>query len=75
MSKNPPVAKKIPKKLVIHNDVRVDNYYWIKDKENPEVIDYINLENSYYQDQTKHSNVFKHSLFEEMKSRKYRNAS
>ena len=69
MSKNPPVAKKIPKKLVIHNDVRVDNYYWIKDKENPEVIDYINLENSYYQDQTKHSNVFKHSLFEEMKSR------
>jgi oligopeptidase B len=69
MSKTPPVAKKISKKLVIHNDVRIDNYYWMKDKENPEVIDYINLENSYYQQQTKNSNIFRNSLFEEMKSR------
>ena len=44
---NPPVAKKIPKKMEIHGDVRVDDYYWMNERENPEVIAYLNAENAY----------------------------
>ena len=40
-----PKAEKIEKKLEIHGDVRIDNYYWLNEKENPKVIDYLNAEN------------------------------
>ncbi len=65
----PPVAKKIPTNLEKHGDVRVDNYYWLNDRENPEVIDYLNQENDYYDEVTKHTKDFQNNLFEEMKSR------
>ena len=29
------------------NDERIDEYYWLKEKDNPKVIDYLNAENSY----------------------------
>ncbi|MDA0356007.1 MAG: S9 family peptidase [Bacteroidetes bacterium] len=65
----PPVAKKIPTNLEKHGDVRVDNYYWLNDRENPEVIDYLNQENDYYDEVTKHTKDFQNNLFEEIKSR------
>ncbi|MGH2665998.1 S9 family peptidase [Flavobacterium sp.] len=65
----PPVAKIIPHILEKHNDVRIDNYYWLNDRENPEVIDYLNKENKYYNEMTAHTKDFQKSLFEEMKSR------
>jgi oligopeptidase B len=65
----PPVAKKIPKELTIHGDTRIDNYYWLNERENQEVIDYLNAENKYYQEKTKHLKAFTDNLFEEMKSR------
>ena len=64
-----PFAKQIPKKLTIHDDVRVDEFYWLNDKENPEVIDYLNKENDYYNAHTAHTKDFQVSLFDEMKSR------
>jgi len=64
-----PFAKQIPKKLTIHDDVRVDEFYWLNDRENPEVIDYLNKENDYYNAHTAHTKDFQVSLFEEMKSR------
>ena len=45
---NPPVAKIIPNTLEKFADVRIDNYFWLNDRENPEVIDYLNKENAYY---------------------------
>ncbi|MBF4471571.1 S9 family peptidase [Flavobacterium sp. HJJ] len=71
MSENslPPVAKIIPKKLKKFNQVRIDNYFWLNDRENPEVIDYLNQENAYYQEKTAHTKDFQTALFEEMKSR------
>ena len=71
MSKNPPapIAKIIPKKLKKHNDIRIDNYYWLNDRENPEVIDYLNKENEYYNEMTSHTKNFQKQLFEEMKAR------
>jgi oligopeptidase B len=65
----PPIAKIIPKKLEKHGDVRTDNYYWLNERENPEVIDYLNKENEYYQKYTAHTKQLQDDLFAEMKSR------
>ena len=65
----PPIANKKPKVLEIHNDKRIDDYYWLNDKENPEVIDYLNAENAYTKHIMSHTEDFQKALFEEMKSR------
>ena len=65
----PPFAKIIPKSLEMHNDSRLDNYFWLNDRENPDVIDYLNKENEYYQQMTAHTQDLQKELFEEMKSR------
>ena len=65
----PPQAKIIPTELEKFDDIRIDNYFWLNDRENPEVIDYLNKENEYYQAMTAHTNDFQKELFEEMKSR------
>ena len=71
MAKNtiPPVAKIIPKKLEKFGNIRTDNYFWLNERENPEVIDYLKEENAYYQKMTAHTNAFQKELFEEMKAR------
>ncbi len=65
----PPVAKIIPHTIETHKHVRIDNYYWLNDRENPEVIDYLLKENEYYQQATAATKAFQTELFEEMKSR------
>ena len=69
MDVTPPKAEKIAKNLEMHGDVRLDEYYWLNDKENPEVIDYLERENDYYDKITAHTKDFQKDLFEEMKSR------
>jgi oligopeptidase B len=66
---NPPIAKKIPKKLEKHNDIRIDDYYWLNDRKNPEVIDYLNKENEYYNQMTAHTKKFQEALYLEMRGR------
>ncbi|MDQ7962365.1 MAG: S9 family peptidase [Flavobacterium lindanitolerans] len=65
----PPTAKKIPKTLEKHGDKRVDDYFWLNDRQNKEVIDYLNSENQYYEEITAHTKGLKNLLFEEMKGR------
>ncbi len=65
----PPVAKIIPHRLEKHGHVRTDNYYWLNERENTEVINYLNQENEYYHKSTQHTKDFQKDLFEEMKSR------
>ncbi len=65
----PPIAKIIPHELEKHKHIRIDNYYWLNDRENPEVIDYLNKENEYYEKSTAHTKAFQKELFEEMKAR------
>ncbi|MFY8010292.1 MAG: S9 family peptidase [Flavobacterium sp.] len=71
MSKSiqPPKAKILPKIIEKHGHARTDNYYWLNERENPEVIAYLNAENDYYQKSTAHTKDFQNSLFEEMKAR------
>ncbi len=65
----PPKAKIILKQLEKHGHIRTDNYYWLNERENPEVIEYLNQESKYYQQSTAHTKEFQASLFEEMKAR------
>lgn len=64
-----PVCKKIPKELSIHGDTRIDDYYWLNDRENPDVIDYLNLENEYTDKQLAHTEKMQEQLFEEIVAR------
>lgn len=64
-----PKAKIIPKTLKKHKETRIDNYFWLNNREDSEVIDYLNKENAYYESMTSHTQNLKDSLFEEMKGR------
>lgn len=66
----PPVAEVIPFEIISkHGDMRVDNYYWMNDRENPKVIDYLDAENQYLDTMMGHTKVFQERLFNEMKGR------
>lgn len=65
----PPAAKIEAKELEIHGDVRIDNYYWLKERENQEVIDYLTAENEYTDAMTAHTKKLEDELFEEIKGR------
>ena len=64
-----PVARQIPKELEIHNDTRIDNYFWLNQREDQNVLDYLNAENDYYEHETAHTKDFEKQLFDEMKAR------
>ncbi|WP_459209790.1 S9 family peptidase [Aquimarina rhabdastrellae] len=64
-----PTAVKKPKQLEKHGDVRVDNYFWLNQREDEEVLNYLREENEYNDRMTAHTKDFQKSLFEEMKSR------
>jgi len=65
----PPVAKIEPTVLEKHGHKRTDNYFWMNQRENQEVLDYVKAENEYYQQMTAHTLELQNSLFEEMKGR------
>ncbi len=65
----PPVAKKIMKALTIHGDRRIDNYFWMNERENPEVIAHLEAENAYTEAVMKPTEELQEKLFEEIKSK------
>ena len=65
----PPVADKIPVSFKKFNDIRIDDYYWLKERENPEVIDYLERENDYYEKMTSHTLDLQNKLFKEIKDK------
>jgi oligopeptidase B len=65
----PPVAKVIPKELTIHGDTRVDPYYWLNDKSNPDVIRYLEAENRYTEAVMRDTEKLQAKLYSEMLSR------
>ncbi len=79
-SVTPPIAEKQPYEMIKHNDVRVDDYYWMRltddqktaenyDKKTQKVVDYIDNENIYTQENLKHTNKFQNKLFDEIVGR------
>lgn len=64
-----PIAKKINHIIKTHGHERIDPYYWMRDRENPEVINYLKEENSYLKEALKETEGLQDQLFQEMKSR------
>ena len=65
----PPKAPKKQQLLEIHADKRIDNYFWLNQRDTPEVLSYLEAENEYFTYKTKHTEAFQKALFKEMKSR------
>jgi len=65
----PPDAEKKPKELTVHGDTRIDNYYWMNDRDDPKVIEYLKAENEYTKAALKPTEDLQEKLFKEMKGR------
>src|SRR5437773_10467972 len=65
----PPVAKKVPKTTEINGHTLVDNYYWLREKKNPEVKVYLEAENAYTDEVMKPTEALQKKLYDEMLSR------
>jgi oligopeptidase B len=65
----PPKAEKVKKELTIHGDTRVDQYYWLNERGNSKVIEYLEAENAYTDALMKHTDAFQEKLYDEMVSR------
>ncbi|OZF38204.1 S9 family peptidase [Rhodococcus sp. 14-2483-1-2] len=69
MTITPPVAKKVPLERTHHGDTFIDNYEWLRAKEDPEVIAYLEAENAYTEQQTAGLESLRGKIFDEIKSR------
>ncbi len=65
----PPLASKIEQMLVMHGDTRIDFYYWLRDRNNPEVIAYLEAENAFTSHKMEHTAELQEQLFQEMMGR------
>jgi oligopeptidase B len=65
----PPVVRIAPHEMTIHGHTRVDNYYWLRERENPEVIAYLEAENAYTEAMLAGSVALRDTLLAEMKGR------
>ncbi len=64
-----PKAKQRAKTLTLHDHERTDNYYWLKDREDPEVISYLEQENAWFRHRTRDQEALREELYEEIKGR------
>ena len=65
----PPIAEKQPQVLELHGEQRVDNYFWMREQNNPKVIGYLEAENAYTNAMMQHTEALQTRLYEEMLSR------
>jgi oligopeptidase B len=65
----PPVAEKYPQSLITHRDERIDNYFWLRDSKNPQVIAYLEAENAYTEAMMQHTEPLQTNLYNEMLAR------
>ena len=64
-----PIALKRQHTITQHDLTRNDEYYWMRDREDPEVMKYLHVENEYLADVLKHTKPLQEKLFQEMKGR------
>jgi len=65
----PPVAPRIPRDVSVHGDRRIDDYFWLRDRANPAVLEYLRAEDRYTEAVTAPSRPLKDSLYAEMLGR------
>ncbi|MEE4178697.1 MAG: S9 family peptidase [Bacteroides sp.] len=64
-----PIAEQKEEMLIAHGDTRIDFYYWLRERESPEVIAYLEAENTYLEAKMNFTAELQDTLFEEMKGR------
>jgi oligopeptidase B len=64
-----PIAAKRPHEINQHGTTRVDNYYWMRDKQDPETLRHLRAESDYLEEMTQHTKPLQEKLFSEMKAR------
>lgn len=69
ISIQPPKPEKIKKVLTTHGDERIDYYYWMNERNNPKVIDYLNAENEYTEAAMKSTEKLQQKIYNEIKRR------
>lgn len=65
----PPAAKRVETRREFHGDVFIDPYEWLRDKDSPEVIGYLEAENEYADRSTAQLESLRQQIFDEIKSR------
>ncbi len=65
----PPAAAKIPRTFTLHGETLIDNYFWLREKTNPEVIAYLEAENAYTDAVMKPTEALQEKLYQEMLGR------
>ena len=65
----PPAARRIPKVDTLHGEVRVDDYFWLREKQNPEVIGYLEAENAWTAQGMRHTEALQEQLYKEILGR------
>jgi oligopeptidase B len=63
------MVKKVPMPLEKHGHTRIDDYYWLRERENPEVIAFLEAENDLAEKEMAHVKALEEKLFEEIKAR------
>ena len=66
---NPPQAQRRPVEIVKHDDVRVDEFFWLRERDNPEVLAYLQAENDYCARSMAHTEPLQEALYAEMLGR------
>ena len=69
MNLQAPVAAKRPSTTTLHNHTWTDNYFWLRERENPEVIAYLEAENAYLEAMMAHTEDLQATLYQEMRGR------
>ena len=65
----PPVAEKRFYSHTLHGDKRVDDYFWMRDRDDPAVMAYLDAENAYTQAMMQHTEALQAELYQEMLAR------
>lgn len=69
MNPTPPIASRHPYPITQHGQTRVDDYFWLRERENPETMAYLKAENKYLKQMLAHTAALQERLFQEMKGR------
>jgi oligopeptidase B len=65
----PPRAEIVPKQLTLHGQTRIDNYYWLNERANPKVLEYLKAENAYAEAVMKPTEALQEKLYREIVGR------
>ena len=65
----PPVARVVPRVETVHGELRVDDYFWLRDRGDPEVMAYLEAENRYTAGVMRHTEALQERLYQEMRRR------